>query len=117
MANVLATQSRVGDWTSSAAMLNQVGRWRVSLIGIPTAEFEDTARSITLVLELSSDSGATWREKYAIRWVGGHYVGKDGTINPPPTLIVDLTPYIGQRARVTGSVPIATTFGIDLTRL
>jgi hypothetical protein len=49
--------------------------------------------------------------------VGGHYVGKDGTINPPPTLTVDLTPYIGQRARVTGSVPIATTFGIDLTRL
>jgi len=116
MANVLATQSRVGDWTSSAAVLNQAGRWRVSLIGIPTAEFEDTARSITLALELSSDL-VMWREKYAIRWVGGHYVGKDGTINPPPTLTVDLTPYIGQRARVTGSVPIATTFGIDLTRL
>lgn len=117
MANVLATQSRLGDWTSSSAVLNQAGQWRVSLIGIPTAEFEDPTHSITLTLELSANSGATWQERAAIRWIGGHYVGKDGTINPPPALIVDLTSYTGQRARVRGSVPIATTFGIELTRL
>lgn len=117
MANVLAVQTRQGEWESAQVVLSQTGRWRVSLVGIPTAEFEDAARSITLVLELSDDNGATWREKNAIRWVGGHYVGKDGTINPPPTLTVDLTQYVGKRARVRGSVPIATTFGIELTRL
>jgi len=117
MANVLAVQVRQGDWTSATATLNQPGKWRVSLTGIPTAEFEDAARTIMLALDLSSDGGTTWRQKYAVDWRGGHYVGRDGTINPPPTLTVDLTPYVGERARVRGSVPIGTTFGIELTRL
>jgi len=117
MANVLAVQVRQGDWTSPAVRLAQAGQWEAALVGIPTAEYEDTARTIMLALDLSPDGVGGWWQKYSMVWQGGHCVARDGSINGPPTLTVDLTPYHQQYIRVRGSVPIATTFGIDLTRL
>jgi hypothetical protein len=119
MANILAVRVREGDWTSLEVRLTQVGQWEVALIGIPTAEYEDAARTIMLALDISNDptNAETWWQKYAMVWKGGHSVNRIGEVNAPPRLTVDLTPYRQQYVRVRGSVPIATTFGIDLTRL
>jgi hypothetical protein len=116
MANIFAVQEHQGTWVSQSANVNRSGMWKVQFVSIPTVQYEDPSYSLDYSLEISQDNGLTWTPWYRVTWQGGPAVGRDGTVNPPPWLLVDLTPAVGYRGRIVGIVPKAMTFGIDFTR-
>ena len=83
-------------------------------VDIASADYVDPAASIWFRIFHSGDSGATWRHIAGAKWVGGPYVDENGTVNPMPTLTVDLGNIPTHLVRVEVDIPVRIRVGATL---
>jgi hypothetical protein len=118
MATVIPIGLQSGQIVSQNINVPKSGVWVISLIGIPTADYENSVNTFSLSIRFSLDRGNTWNEYVGWTWQGGHYVGRGGVVNPVPALTVGLDRHTGNdRLQVEINVPNPFTFGIDVIQL
>lgn len=117
MALVLPVAERSGELSTSAIVIPGPGRWRVIVIDIPVAQYENP--SLGFLLSLEQHDTAQWRA--FVRWqfmgIPGGYVNRDGVLNPDPIMLIDLSRFEGKQVRATLSITGAMTFGVDVAQV
>lgn len=117
MANLLAIQPRTGETISPTFTITQAGLWQATVIGLSTAEYENPASTFSIAMEVFAASKGAWVLVCKGAWVGGPHVARDGTVNPPPHFVVDLTGYRQFDGRIRLNVPGTLTFGLDIVKV
>lgn len=114
---VLAVAERNGELDSSAIVVPDGGRWKVSVIGIPTEEYEDPSRGLEMIFKWH-DTGV-WKPKVGITWKGqvGGFVGRGEEVNPNPAITMDLTALVAKQVKVSLVITGTLTFGIDVSQV
>lgn len=117
--NVPSQQRAAGDYLVGPALIPAGYSWASLLCNIPTADYENAANGMDIVIEISNDGGATWQHKASIdNWVGGKFVAQNGTVDPPPGIwvgIKDIAGFWQARGRVSLKSSMQLGFTLQLT--
>lgn len=112
---VLTQQSRQGTFVSNPVTVpsNVIGIRIYANIAL--ADKLSVGLTMSLNVERSEDSGATWLDLAGFGWTSygpaGYPAGKDGIVNPDPSISFSPTPFLGQLFRVTTVIPQPLTVG------
>jgi hypothetical protein len=117
MATVIPIALQNGTIVSQNINVPKTGAWTVSLIGIPTADYENSLNTFSMKIMSSLDKGDTWQDYVGWSWQGGHFIGRGGVVNPVPAVTFGLERHTGNdRLHVEILVSNPFTFGIDVTQ-
>lgn len=87
-----------GAWTVPAGLTYIFFR-----VDIPTSDYEDPLNSFELIVQV--DNAGVWEQYSALTWQGGQWIGRDGTVNPPPTKKIPADAIVGKSTRIALVVP------------
>ena len=113
---VLQTQNRQGTYESNqfdATKIPDGTHVRVSLLIPDVADYENPNNSVTITVAVLD--GGDWRPLSTNTWTGAPRVGKDGTVNPVPTMVFLREMMSGYMVKATLDVPNPMRLGVDVS--
>lgn len=115
---VLAQQSRQGTFVSAPVSIPTTITGIRIYANIALADKLSDGLTMSLNVERSEDAGVTWLDLAGFGWTSygaaGYPAGKDGIVNPDPSLSFSPLPFLGQLFRVTTVIPQPLTVGATI---
>lgn len=118
---LLAQASRQGTFTTSTIIIPPAVL-RIKLIcNIALADKLAVGLQMSMDCQRSTDGGANWTSVAGITWTSygpaGYPAGKDGVVNPDPSLSFNPSIFIGQQFRLVAVIPQPLSVGLtaDIT--